>query len=601
MIARTEGNPFFMEEMVQTLFEQGVLAHDGSGKVAIAKPLHSIQIPATVKGILAARIDRLAPAQKDLLQTLAVIGKEFHLQLIRRVTQIDDDLLAAMLAELQAGEFIYEQPALPDVEYTFKHALTQEVAYDSVLRERRRAIHERTAAAFEDLYAAQIEDWLPELANHYGKSGNLDKAIDYFERAAAQARERSAYDDVIRNLSSAIELLAATPDSPDRALRELRLQGVLGSALISVRGFVHPDLQRIVARANELLETVADSPTIFPVMIGLWSLAFVRGKLIEAHTLAERTTILSRRMGSPDAIAGAAGSMGTTNLWSGDLRGARENLETAVKIYDSDLDAYLPSPHAPVVPSRCQLSWTLWISGYPDQSAARVAEARALAERYGRPHSIAMALQTAIALDALMGDVSNIQAKCEALLEISRAHGFPQWIGAGEMSLGAGLIESGDAEHGFPMLRRGLEELRASGGDLVYRYGLVLLAGVCLAAGKFDEGMAAIDECSSHLETDGGRMYESELMRLRGEIILRRSGDIAAAERLFRGAISVADAQGAKSWELRAAQSLARLLAADGRGADAHAALAPVYGWFSEGFGTHDLTDAKTLLDTLEP
>ncbi|HVA79912.1 MAG TPA: hypothetical protein VNF29_03205 [Candidatus Binataceae bacterium] len=533
------------------------------------------------------------------MQTLAVIGKEFRLQLVQRVTQMDEDLLVAMLAELQSGEFIYEQSAARDAEYSFKHALTQEVAYDSVLLERRRAIHERTAAAFEDLYAARIEDCLAELADHYGRSGNPAKAIDYFERAAEQARARSAYDDAIRNLNAAIELVAATPDSPARTIRELSLYVSLGTMLIAVRGFFAPDLQPVMARASELVTQVGDTPEVFPVMIGLWGVAFARGRLTEALALARRIGTLARASGAPLAVAGAASAMGSTCFWAGDLRSARKNLELAAEIYNADLETYLPSPHAPVVPSRCQLAWAMWASGYPDQCAARLAETRALANRLGRPHSIAMALQYAIALGHLMGDVRDTPVNCEALLETSRAHGFPQWIGAGEMSLGRYLIESGDSQLGFPMLRRGLDALRASGGDLVYRYGLSLLASASLVAGRFDEGIAAIDECASHLEADGGRMYESELLRLRGEIILQSSGDRAAAEQLFRSAISIAGAQGAKSWELRAATSLANLLAATGRRAEARAVLAPVYGWFSEGFATRDLTTAMSLLATL--
>ncbi len=599
VIARTEGNPFFMEEMVQVLFEQGVLARGAVGEVTLAKPLQSILVPATVKGILAARIDRLAPAQKDLLQTLAVIGKEFHLQLIRRVVRIDDDLLAAMLAELQAAEFIYEQPAIPDLEFTFKHALTQEVAYDSVLLERRRTIHERTAAAFEELYASRTEDCLAELANHYGKSGNAAKAVDYFERAAEQDRARSAYEDGIRDLNAAIDLLRGTPDTPARAIRELGLYASLGEMLIAVRGFFHPELQPVMARATELLTRIGDSPEIITILLGLWGVSFARGRLGEALLLARRIDVLARAAGTPLGIAGAAASMGSTSLWAGDPRTARENLEAAIAIYDDDIEAYLPSPHAPVVPSRCQLAWTMWVSGYPDQCSVRAAEARALANRLGRPHSIAMALQYAIAMGHLMGDTRDMRVNCEALLETSRAHGFPQWIGAGEMSLGRDLIESGDSEAGFPMLHRGLEALRGSGGDLVYRYGLLLLASACQVAGKYDEGIAALDECASHFDTDGERMYESELSRLRGEIILQSSGDRAAAENLFRAAISIAQAQGAKSWELRAATSLAQLLSVAGRREEARAALAPVYNWFTEGFSTRDLTTAKSLLDTL--
>ena len=202
IIERTQGNPFFMEEMVQVLFDQGVLVRDGA--VSIAKPLTSIQIPSTVKGILAARIDKLAPADKDLLQSLAVIGKEFPMGLVRRVVGKPDDEIAPMLSNLQAAEFIYEQPAFPENEYTFKHALTQEVAYDSVLMERRRQIHERTAGALEQIFAATLDDHLADLAHHYGRSGNASKAVEYLTRAAEQAGSRSAYSDAIRYAREAL-------------------------------------------------------------------------------------------------------------------------------------------------------------------------------------------------------------------------------------------------------------------------------------------------------------------------------------------------------------------------------------------------------------
>ena len=221
IIERTQGNPFFMEEMVQVLFDQGVLVRDGA-VVSLAKPLTSIQIPSTVKGILAARIDKLAAADKDLLQSLAVIGKEFPIGLVRRVVGKPDDELAPMLSNLQAAEFIYEQPAFPENEYTFKHALTQEVAYDSVLMQRRRAIHERTAMALEEMFAATLDDHVADLAHHYSRSANAPKAIEYLRRAAEQAGARSAYNDAIGYAREGLRLIAMMPESRERDQIELR-------------------------------------------------------------------------------------------------------------------------------------------------------------------------------------------------------------------------------------------------------------------------------------------------------------------------------------------------------------------------------------------
>lgn len=342
-------------------------------------------------------------------------------------------------------------------------------------------------------------------------------------------------------------------------------------------------------------------PEIFPQMLGLWSVALARGRVNEALALARRVDAIARAAATPLARAGAAVALGSSSFWAGELRAARENLEAAGRIYDADLDRYLPLPHAPVVPSRCQFAWTMWASGYPDQAAALIAEARAQAQRLGRPFSIAMALQYTIAIASLTGDTGDLKVESEALIELSRTHGFPQWIASGEMSLGRVLIEEADPEAGFATLRRGLEGLRASGGDLVYRYGLLLLAFACLKAERFDESLAALDECASHFATDGARMYEAEVLRVRGEVILHRSGDRAAAADCFRTAMSIARAQGAKSWELRTATSLARMLAAEGKSSEARAILSPIYGWFAEGFTSADLVAARSALDSLEP
>ena len=236
IIERTQGNPFFMEEMVQVLFDQGVLVRDGA-VVSLAKPLTSIQIPSTVKGILAARIDKLAAADKDLLQSLAVIGKEFPIGLVRRVVGKPDDELAPMLSNLQAAEFIYEQPAFPENEYTFKHALTQEVAYDSVLMQRRRAIHERTAMALEEMFAATLDDHVADLAHHYSRSANAPKAIEYLRRAADQAGARSAYNDAIGYAREGLRLIAMMPESRERDQIELRSRCCWGRCWLRSRDF----------------------------------------------------------------------------------------------------------------------------------------------------------------------------------------------------------------------------------------------------------------------------------------------------------------------------------------------------------------------------
>ncbi len=364
IIERTQGNPFFMEEMVQVLFDQGVLVRDGV-VVSIAKPLTSIQIPSTVKGILAARIDKLASADKDLLQSLAVIGKEFPIGLVRRVVGKPDDELAPMLSNLQAAEFIYEQPAFPENEYTFKHALTQEVAYDSVLMQRRRVIHERTAMALEEMFAATLDDHVADLAHHYSRSANAPKAIEYLRRAAEQAGARSAYNDAIGYAREALRLIATMPESRERDQIELKIQMMMGPLIVAVQGFSSQELATSIARAQELCRKAGETPEIFGVLAALWSFDHANGQLRESRLLAERLLVLAWRMESDLASAVAHNAMGASQLWLGEFPAAKENLEIAAKAFDRDLPRYLPMMQTPVTPSRCNFAWALHMAGYP--------------------------------------------------------------------------------------------------------------------------------------------------------------------------------------------------------------------------------------------
>jgi predicted ATPase len=273
---RTEGNPFFMEEMVQTLFDQAVLVRNGT--VRVTRSLSQIQIPTTVQGILAARIDRLPAADKELLQTLAVIGEEFPLSVIKQVAQQSSDELERILSDLQLGEFIYEQPAFPEVEYTFKHALTHDVAYNSVLNERRKQLHERAAQAIEALFGDQLENHLTELAHHYSRSGNTPKAVEYLQRASDQAIERSANAEAIAQLNTALDLLKALPDGPARARRETSFQLALGGAL-AVANPGNPEVERAYSRARELSAQINDDALLFQALAGLWYRHLVGGEV----------------------------------------------------------------------------------------------------------------------------------------------------------------------------------------------------------------------------------------------------------------------------------------------------------------------------------
>ncbi len=596
IIERTEGNPFFMEETVQAMFENGVLVRNG--KVSLAQPLGSIKIPPSVKGILAARIDRLSAPNKDLLQTLAIIGKEFPLGLVRRVLDRGQDALAPMMFELQLGEFIYEQPAFPEVEYVFKHALTQEVAYDSVLVERRKLIHEKTANALETMYAEHIEDHLAELAYHFSHSANVEKAIAYLVRAAEQAHGQSGYEETIVRLTKALELLQQLPEGPARDAREVRIRVFLGQTLAAARGFSTPALADHIARIEELSRRISDPESRYPLLFSRWNVAFSRGDIRRAEELAVEllgmTTEGSADLRRPSAFQ----VLGASQVWHGHPIEARANLERAVALFDRDLDNFLQSRFAPVVPNRCQLAWADWFAGYPDRAHTRADEALQLAMRLGRPYSIAFALQYVVSVAHLRRSYESSRIHAESLRTVAEENGFPIWQACGTASMGRIFMEDGDWTQGDLLMREGLTQARAAGGELIYLYLLSLYAEACVLHRKIAEGTRALDELSQGVQKTDMRMLETEVHRLRGELILLDDSDAGKAEELFRTALRLAAAQGAKSWELRAASSLARLMLNQGRRDEARTIIEPVYNFFTEGFTTGDLREARSLLET---
>ncbi len=285
-----------MVEIVQALFEDGVLQRNGA--VKLARSMNAVKVPATVQAVLASRIDRLQVEEKELLQTLAVLRREFPLGLVQRVTLKPDDELERRLARLQAGEFIYEQVAAGDVEYVFKHALTQEVAYNALLVERRKLLHERAGQAPESMFAEQLEDHLGELAHHYRRSDNVAKAVEYLGRAGQQVMQRSAYAEAISSLSAAIDLLQMRPDSPERIKREL-LQLAVGPALFAAKGLAAPEAERAYTRARDLCQRLGDRPELFPALRGLRAMHVVRSELRTAHELAERLLRRAQSAGDP--------------------------------------------------------------------------------------------------------------------------------------------------------------------------------------------------------------------------------------------------------------------------------------------------------------
>jgi class 3 adenylate cyclase len=603
IIDKTEGNPFFIEEMVLALFEQGALVRDG--EVRLARPLNEIRVPPTLQGLLAGRIDRLPVAEKELLQTLAVLGREFPASLIRSVTQAPEDELERMLSDLQLGEFIHERPALPEVEYTFKHALTQEVAYNSVLTQRRKLLHERAASAIESTYADRLEDHLEELAHHYSRSADAAKAAEYLLKAGQSAVQRSASQEALERFQAGLRLLEDLPAGPARDRQELAIRVALLWPLGEVRGPAAAEIEVNLKRAQELCNK-ADVPAthVFQVLHGLWIYYSFIARFEMARSLAGQILALGVRRG--DEIATLTGylDLGVTCVTSaGEFRSAATSLEQSIAIGERLLPG-CPEPilrHvvAALVYGRTNLSSTLWSLGYPEQALRQIDRMHALPERLCARFDTATILSgDFIVRCPLLRDYRGGRARAEALIALARENGFSYMEAIGCVHLGHVAVQEGAIDEGIKAMVQGKEALRAAGYIANFHYCNGLLAEAYLAAGRSHEGLAAVDESIAAADQLHLRWFEAELHRLKGELALAGAQE-REAEGSMRRAMAIAQRQQAKGWELRAATSLARLLRKQGRIAQARDVLAPVYNWYTEGFDTTDLKDAKALLDEL--
>ena len=566
IIERTDGTPFFMEEMVQALFEDGVLYRNGM--VKLAKSMNAVKVPATVQAILASRIDHLPPDEKELLQTLAVIGREFALSLVRCVSdgwKTDD--LERMLADLQMAEFIYEQPVTGDIEYIFKHALTQEVAYNSVLVERRKLLHERAGAALESIFAEQLDDHLDDLARHYSRSDNVAKAVEYLERAGQQALQRSAYAEAISSLSGAIALIQRLPDTAERVQRELLLQLAVGPALIAVRGYGAPEVQAVYTRARELCGRLGDPPELFSASFGLWLIYCIRGELRTAYELAEQ--LLRRAQGAPGPaqLIHGHGALGQTLYFMGEFLPAKEHLERAIILYDPKRPlAFRNVIFDAEVFCLSYAAWILWELGYPDQALTRGNEALSLAQRLSRPYNLTQAgfIHFGV-LRQIRREARAAQENAESGIALAAEHGFADPLACATILRGWAMAKQGRNEEGIALIREGLAGRRATGSELNRPHWLSLLAEACGEAGRLEEGLSALMEALAWADEHEDRHYKAEIDRLKGELLLKQNNSNASeAQSCFQRAIEIARKQSAKSWELRATTSLARLLEQQG-------------------------------------
>jgi class 3 adenylate cyclase/tetratricopeptide (TPR) repeat protein len=602
IIETTSGTPFFMEETVQALFDEGALTRS-DGEAKLVKPLASLRIPPTVQTILAARIDRLNADEKALLQTLAVLGREFVVSLARAVAGRSEEELERLFANLQLGEFVYERPSISDVEYIFKHALTQEVAYNSILIERRKQLHEDVGRAIESLYPSSLDDHLPDLAHHYSRSANQAKAVQYLRLAGLQAMARGALHQAVQNLENALALLKSFPETPSRDQLELQILSPLGTAYIAVRGYAAPQVGPTFHRARQLCERIGGPQEQFAVVWGNFAWRIVRGEMDLSLELASEAIDHAKKLDDPGVWMEALFLMGVTLFYRGDFVGARQQYDTALARYDDDRDrtrmwALRVGEHAGVT-HRCYLALTLWHLGYAEEALKVNREMLELARSIEHPFSLAYALHHASWLYQYLRMPKEALAVCHEQISFSANQGFPLFHATGMVYEAGGLLLDGQANRALPGLIKGLDAYRATGAALALPYYFGLLGSALINSSRPADAGNALNKALSLAEQSGERCNEAEIHRLNGELALNEGPNLDAAEGHFRQAIEIARNQHSLAWELRSTISLARLYQARQRRGEARQQLSEVLAKFTEGFDLPDIQEAHALLAEL--
>src|ERR1035437_6479376 len=589
---KTEGNPFFMEETAEVLLDDGALVRNGT--IRLVKPLAELKIPPTVQAILASRIDRLPPDEKDLLQTLAVIGREFAFGLVQRVVSKSEDELNRMLHDLQLAEFIYEQPAAGDIEYTFKHALTQEVAYNSVLVERRKQLHERIGSAIEASFAQSIDDHLSQLARHYSRSSNTEKTIEYLDRAGQQAIKRGALKEAELYLQQAIAVLSTTPETPERTNREFNLEHALWQAVAYTSGFGTDETVLAARRMRELGEKIGNPEQLINALRAASASAFFQGEMIAAQQIAEQMMEIAQRSGSRYGLTIAHLSQGQSFMLRGELTQAKQHLEAALESYnEAEWSGYVAEAQ---ILALSWVGWVLWHLGSADQGRAKIREAISLSERLKSPASIVATLAIANTVYMDLREPGNAREVAERLFTLASEQQLPNYVAAGSVYRGWEMAEQGRTDEGIALIRAGLDSYLPLGSKANLPQHFIALSEAQARAGQLEEALATIEQAFSAVGEQ--QLWLPGVLWWQGELHLKR-GDETKAAGDFREAIAVARRIGSQAYELRATTSLARLLASQGKRDEARAMLAAIYNQFTEGFDTADLKDAKELIAEL--
>ncbi|MFZ0208457.1 MAG: adenylate cyclase, partial [Roseiarcus sp.] len=606
IVERSDGIPLFVEEMTKAVLEA-----EGEGaaeRVIAVVPSPALSVPPSLHASLMARLDRLGSA-KEAAQIGAVIGREFSHALLAAVARKPEAQLDSAIDRLIQAGLLFRQGAASNATYLFKHALVQDAAYGTLLREQRRGLHARIFEALESQFAEIAENQPELLARHATEAGLIEKAAALWGRAGERSLARSALAEAVAQLTRAIDQIASLPATPARRAEQIRLQVALITPFFHLKGYIAPETKAAADRARLLIEEAEalgeppeDPLLLFSVLYGFWNVNVLAFNGDAVRELGAQFLALAERRGAPAPRMIGHRLLGSALIFTGDIAEGRAHLDRGIALYD-------PAAHRSLATRFGQdmgvtiLSWrhqSLWVLGYPEAALADVEDVLEQAREIGQVGSLIYARAWAPWTQMHCGNYAAAKAQLDELLVLVEEKGALFWKASVMMSQAVSLVLLGKAADAVQMFTRWLGLRQSTGATLGLPYRLSYFARAYMELGQFDNAWRCIDEAISMIATTKETWGEAEVNRVAGEIArLSHGPDEAKAEGYFERALSIARSQQAKSWELRAAMSMARFWRDRGNRDEARDLLAPIYGWFTEGFDTLDLKEAKALLDAL--
>jgi predicted ATPase len=607
IIERTDGIPLFVEEMTKAVVEsriEGVVQQ----KTVASFPSRALAVPASLQASLMARLDRLGPAKK-VAQVGAAIGREFSHALLSTVVSKSELELASALDSLVETGLLFRQGIPPHASYLFKHALVQDAAYGTLLREPRRALHARIAEAVESQFTETAENQPELIARHCAEAGLIEKAAVLWGKAGQRSLERSALIEAAEQFAGALDQINALPSTPTLYREQIKLQVGLANALMHTKGRAAPETRASIEQARLLVErsqALGEGPddplVVFSIPYGFWNASFITFNGDALREVSAEILILAEKQGSTIPLMIGHRLMGMCLINAGEITPACVHFDKAMALYDPAAHRALATRFGQDVRVAilAYRSVGVWMLGNPEAALADADQALRYARDAGQATTLMYALGVTSLTHIVYGNYAAAKALLDELASLVGEMNALHWKGLSVALRGWLCYLTGKASDAVPIMVAGIAAYRSTAATQALPALLSRLASAYAEIGKFEDSRRCIDEATMAVETTKERWWETEVNRIAGEIALKSpEADISKAEAYFERALAVAREQQAKSWELRAAMSMARLWRYQGKGNEARELLAPVYGWFTEGFDTRDLKEAKALLDEL--